>query len=573
MSSTQTKSDIRRQVCPKILIVDDDKGVCDVLSVALLAYDYEIVVASDGETALGLLESEKPDVVILDIRMPGVDGFEFLRRANPSFDSSFSVIAISGDVKEEEITECYSLGASVLIWKPFNIMEIRKVVEREIKTRHIISAMSQEHLRYRTLLEASPDIIFMLDREERCLFVNKNAAMFLRLSPEEAIGRKQSELFNPETAKRQSQSISEVLQTGKMLLRETNVEHQDGRKSWIESRIVPMSDEKGVVTGVLGLVRNVTERKELEHSLRESEERFRLFFECASIGMGMTDLKGNIIKVNPAFCRMLGYAEAELMAKTIDSITFPEDIAPSKEAFLNAINGSNGEYQMEKRYIDKEGKLIWVHIYASLIRDQEGNPKHFIAQIEDISMRKKAEQQLQSHKAYLSVLADIRGMTLPLPIADIWTAFLNDLAQTFDLAMAWYGNYENDKIIPAYWSHGGEKCLKDITLDIQEPDSPDTKSAMSRAILSRDSFGYGDLENDEGFKKWRHVAIACGYRSNFAVPVMQGASVIGGVMLYSREKNAFEKGVSNYLHDLIREMAGLHPPRNSGKEQQGPVLK
>lgn len=134
-------------------------------------------------------------------------------------------------------------------------------------------------------------------------------------------------------------------------------------------------------------------------ALRESEERFRLVFENAPIGMVIADLKGRFTRVNQAMADILGYSAAELAGMDFATITHPEDL--TKDIFMvgELVRGKKPRFVMEKRYVRKDGEIIHVTLHVSLVRDYRRRPRYFIAQIVDITERKRYELTIK-HLAY-----------------------------------------------------------------------------------------------------------------------------------------------------------------------------
>lgn len=126
-----------------------------------------------------------------------------------------------------------------------------------------------------------------------------------------------------------------------------------------------------------------------------NEEKFRAVFEKAGIGIVLTDMQGVIKESNPAIQQMLGYSGEELARMTIRQITYPADMALDKKMFQGLMAGEYDSYQMEKRYLRKDGQIFWAKIIVSLIHDIDGKPQHIIGMVEDISLRKQAEEQLE----------------------------------------------------------------------------------------------------------------------------------------------------------------------------------
>jgi len=138
------------------------------------------------------------------------------------------------------------------------------------------------------------------------------------------------------------------------------------------------------------------ESKRAELALHESEERFKLAFQFAGTGMAIVGLDGAWLRVNPSLCEIVGYTEEELFQKTFADITHPDDLERDLAHVRDLIEGRSRSYQMEKRYIHRDGHVVWIRLNASLVRDAAGAPLYFISQIEDITARKNAERELRS---------------------------------------------------------------------------------------------------------------------------------------------------------------------------------
>jgi diguanylate cyclase (GGDEF)-like protein/PAS domain S-box-containing protein len=136
------------------------------------------------------------------------------------------------------------------------------------------------------------------------------------------------------------------------------------------------------------------ESRSAEEALREAEERFRTAFAHAPIGMAIEDLDGRFLQVNHKLCEITGYTEAELLERAISDITHPDDTGADIELRRRALKGERNSYQIEKRYLKKNGDAAWARLSVSLLRDAAGAPRHFIAQVEDVTDRKAAEAEL-----------------------------------------------------------------------------------------------------------------------------------------------------------------------------------
>ena len=127
-----------------------------------------------------------------------------------------------------------------------------------------------------------------------------------------------------------------------------------------------------------------------------SDDLFHRAFEDAAIGMALVSVEGRFLKVNRAVCALVGYPEEELLHKTFQEITHPEDLDLDLAFLTQLALGEIPLYRMEKRYYDRAGRIIWVHLSVSAVRREDGTPRFYISQIEDITARKDLENELRS---------------------------------------------------------------------------------------------------------------------------------------------------------------------------------
>ena len=143
---------------------------------------------------------------------------------------------------------------------------------------------------------------------------------------------------------------------------------------------------------------------ETVNALRESEANLRGAFSHASIGMALTTFDGRFELVNPALCRILGFSEKELLGRSFQEISHPDELPRTLELLDELVAGKREAYQVEKRYFHKRGSPVWVRVDVTLSRSPDGRPRHLIAQIQDISDSKRAEEQLREAHTMLSTL-------------------------------------------------------------------------------------------------------------------------------------------------------------------------
>lgn len=133
--------------------------------------------------------------------------------------------------------------------------------------------------------------------------------------------------------------------------------------------------------------------KRAAQALQESESRFRSIFEQAAIGMADSSLEARFIRVNQRFCEIMGYSREELLGRTFRDITHPDELARDEQLVAQLLRGEPSSFRVEKRYLRKNGDVVWANLMVSLLRSPSGNPLHFAAVVEDITGQKRAEEE------------------------------------------------------------------------------------------------------------------------------------------------------------------------------------
>jgi len=152
-------------------------------------------------------------------------------------------------------------------------------------------------------------------------------------------------------------------------------------------------------TFLVSIIHDITERKQAERALQDSEERFRAIFEQASVGIALATPSGTLLRVNQRYCEITGYPESELLGRRVPDITHPDDREQSIEYLQQLMSGKLSTYSTEKRYIRKDGNWRWVYLSISQVRDSENQKDYILAVVEDISDRKAAEAELRDSEA------------------------------------------------------------------------------------------------------------------------------------------------------------------------------
>jgi PAS domain S-box-containing protein len=167
----------------------------------------------------------------------------------------------------------------------------------------------------------------------------------------------------------------------------------DGKWAYIYDRAYIARDESGKAWRVIGAMQDLTEQKHAEATLRASEERFRRVFEEGPLGVALLGKNHRFLRVNNALCQMLGYSEAELVRKTCGDITHPDDVEADAELEERLFRCEIPSYHLQKRYVKKNGEVIWVNLTKSLILDEKGEPLDGLSMVEDITEIKRTQEE------------------------------------------------------------------------------------------------------------------------------------------------------------------------------------
>jgi two-component system cell cycle sensor histidine kinase/response regulator CckA len=288
---------------------------------------------------------------------------------------------------------------------------------------------------YRLLFENVGHMVCTLDMEGRFTSVNTAGVALTGYAEAELLGRSALDLIEPELRRDAAKRFERRLESGGDVPPDESIlVTRDGRRVPVEVTSALIRDAEGNPSGVLGLVRDVSDRKRDEEILLESEERFLNAFENAPIGMALVALDGSWLQVNRSLCELIGYTHDELLAgATFQDITHPDDLEVDLEYVRQMIAGEIETYQMEKRYLHKLGHIVWVLLSVSLVGSSDGSPLYFISQIQDITERKRAHEALERSKAQLAEAQEIAQLASWERGEDGSITWSNQVYRTFGL--------------------------------------------------------------------------------------------------------------------------------------------
>jgi PAS domain S-box-containing protein len=265
--------------------------------------------------------------------------------------------------------------------------------------------------RFGAVLDATSDWVSIADPDLNLVYINEGGRRMVGIAPDEDLDGRQIGAFSPPWARDHVRNVAmPEVRRGGIWRGEGARMHREGYEIPVSQVIMAGRGEDGSVDFYATIARDMTSERAAEAALRASEERFRVAFEEAPIGVALLDLEGRYVQVNDAYCRTVRRNREELTGKTPAVITHPDDIADSLGAVHRLVAGELSEYSFEKRYVTADGEVIWAELNAAVFRGDDGQPQFLIGMIQGIGERRVAQTLQRS--MLTTQLPEIEGVEL-----------------------------------------------------------------------------------------------------------------------------------------------------------------
>ncbi|GAC1530241.1 MAG: hypothetical protein NVS3B12_04550 [Acidimicrobiales bacterium] len=324
-------------------------------------------------------------------------------------------------------------------------------------------AVSEERLQ--AVVEHAFDVAIIADADTGLTWVSPAATAMFGYEPDELIGVNGLGLVHPDDVERVAALLVELLkEPGASEVIEFRLRHTDGSWRWVEE-VITNRIEDPVVAGLIGNIRDITDRKEAELALAESEARFRGHFERAVVGQAMTDVIGRFVEVNDAFCGITAYSAAELLEMSIEDLSDPADFVRERKVYQSLLDGAIPSFDMEKRYRRKDGEFVYVSLSASVLLDREGRPQYVPAVVQDITERRRAEREL----ARLALHDDLTGLANRTLLMDRLTRIRGSRPGRTGSTATLLIDLDEFKLVNDTYGHGaGDELLRQVAQRVSE---------------------------------------------------------------------------------------------------------
>ena len=396
-----------------ILLVEDEAINAMAVIMELNAEGYDVTHVLTGEAAVDAVATSTDyfGLILMDIDLGrGIDGTEAARRILAV--AEIPIVFLSSHTEREIVARTESISSYGYVVKNSGITVLDASIKMAIKLfearkreREKDRALRTSEERFHALFERAPLGYQSLDAEGRFVDVNEAWVETLGYTREEIIGTWFGDLLLPEHQPVFQQRFH-FFKTAGQIHTEFEMIHKNGSHRLVEFEGRVGYDEHGRFKQTHCILSDITELREAMLAEAASQERLRAVFNLSSVGMAVSGMDGHWSETNRAFRELIGYSATELENLTNADITLPEDWPASRDGLSDLIAGRNQGYRIEKRYVRKDGSIIWADVSVSPMRDSSGTITGAVGAVVDITSKKEAEEKLATRERMFRTLAE-----------------------------------------------------------------------------------------------------------------------------------------------------------------------
>jgi PAS domain S-box-containing protein len=273
---------------------------------------------------------------------------------------------------------------------------IRTLEQSLSERKQAVVPLRENEARYYTILMSIEDGYFEVDIAGNLTFFNDSVCRMLGYSRAELMGMNSRQYTDKENGEKLYREFNKIFRTGQPSKGfDHEIIRKDGTRLSIESSAFLIKNIYDRPVGFRGIMRNITDQRRAEEALRKNREQFRAIFTQTAVGVAEIDMvTGRFLTVNRRLCELVGRTEEELLATTFQAITHPDDLHMHEGKTALLLAGKIEHYTLEKRYISKDGAIVWVNLKVSPIRKPGEEPGRNIVVVEDITERKRIEEEI-----------------------------------------------------------------------------------------------------------------------------------------------------------------------------------
>ncbi|HXV20925.1 MAG TPA: PAS domain S-box protein, partial [Desulfuromonadales bacterium] len=376
---------------PLVLAVDDDPATRLLMREALQQAGFAVEEAEDGVAALEAVNRRQPDVVLLDVLMPGMDGFAALAELRKRPESrGLPVSMVTGLDDTDSIRRAFAAGATDFLTKPINWTTLGYHVDFLLRASRAFVELQESRAYFNAILEDIPLFVCRWTPDGTIRFVNEAYCRYFGKTAEELVGHSFIPLIQEEDREKIGEHLASITRDSPVASHEHRVIRADGEIRWHRWTNRALFDEDGKITGFQSIGEDISDQKATVEKLLLAREVFVNSDEM----IGVTDLAANIIDVNPAFCRLTGYAREEILGRNMRLLQLESNEHQFYEYHGQALR-ETGAWQGEIRGRRKNGEPFATLMTINAVRNDLGEPTHFVSLSTDITRLKEVEEQLR----------------------------------------------------------------------------------------------------------------------------------------------------------------------------------
>jgi two-component system, cell cycle sensor histidine kinase and response regulator CckA len=473
----------------------------------------------------------------------------------------FIAQALAGHAQRADFTKRYLHRDGHIVWvhisttltrgaggRPLFISYTQDITER----RKAEESLRASEARFRAVIEQAPEAISMA-RDGLIIYVNRKFMEIYGSSDRTAvIGRPLIEFWAP-----QSRPILEERFRRRTLGLPLTPEFEgvalrsDGSSFPLHAAVADVDLPDG--RAQIAFLSDISERALGEEKVRRSEARLRSFFELPLLGFAITSPQKGWLAVNDRLCEMLGYRREELLATNWAGLTHPDDLAANMVQFSRLLDGEIDSYSLEKRYLRRDGEVIWASIASGCVRKSDGSVDYLCTLLQETTQRKKAELRVHQLNRMYAMVSDVNGMMMREKDPQrIFAAACRIAVEKGKFRGAWIGlpDPSGRWLRPAAAAGVLDGYLEHVNIDLRDPVL--SGGPAGRCYLSGQCAICNDIATDPRFEPWRREALKRGYRSSGVAALKVDGKVVGIINLYGAEPDVFD--IEELA--LVEELAG-----------------
>jgi PAS domain S-box-containing protein len=529
-----------------ILLVEDEALIAMDEANTIKKFGYDVLTATNGQKAIDIAR-QNPDIdlILMDIDLgSGMDGTEAAKiilafREVP-------IVFLTSHSEREMVEKVKGITRYGYLLKNSGDFVLRSSIEMAFELFDAHQKTKAEEQKYELIAQNTADVIWLMDLDLNLLYISPSIEKMTGYTQAEYLKLPFEQTMTPASLKKVYSYMQEEMELERRgeadPTKERKIELQelknDGSVIWIEANISVLRDKDNIPIKLIGVSRDITERKMMESALRESEEKYRRFVETTNEGIWAVDNDFKTTYINTHMAKMLGYSKDEILNQPLSNFVFPEDMSVFQENIEICKQGKNRVYEQKFRH--KKGRTIWVIISNSPIKEHDGRISGCFAMVTDITKMKQAEQREETVHHLLRTIQEINQMMIRANDAQTLIKMTCDLLiSNRDYSHAYLIITDEDNN-PTYYAQSGFE--NDIAIH--------TLPKCARVALSQPDIFFAKMDDE--------LCSDCILDQQTVHPYiqvikLQHNEVIYGVLAVSGKKELLDL---NEEKDLLREVAG-----------------